>query len=510
MRLKTYCVLTVLLVALSCKKDDPTQPVVPTTPQVRIVSPENNGLVAGVVTVLIEATDDKGVARVEAYVDSQLDTTLSVPPYRYLWDTRSYPDSSRHTIFAKAYDTDNNVTGSEVVTNTVLRFPAPSNLTATSLGSHEVRLSWLDNSTLESQFVLERAVNGGQYATIATLPANEVTYTNTSLDTNETFSYRVKAEARYNSSGYSNTISIRYFLHYENIRTLTGHADGVTSVAFSPNGNTIASGSYDYSIKLWHVNSGTLLRTLIGHTGGVSSVAFSPDGNTIASSGDSIRLWRVSDGTLLRTLTGNVYGVSSVAFSPDGNMIASGSADRTVKLWRISDGTLLRTLTGHSDAVRSVAFSPDGNTIASGSQDESIKLWRVGDGALLRTLTGHTYIVWSVAFCPDGNTIASGDNNSIKLWRVSDGTLLRTLTGQTIVRSVAFSPDGNTIASGSGDNSIKLWRTSDGALLGTLTGHTSTVGSVAFSPDGSTIASGSGDRTAKLWQSTGGIWQIVP
>jgi uncharacterized repeat protein (TIGR01451 family) len=287
-----------------------------------------------------------------------------------------------------------------------------------------------------------------------------------------------------------------------------GHADWVTSVAFSPDGSLIASGSGDYTIKLWRVSDGALVRTLTGHTDWVTSVAFSPDGSLIASgSGDyTIKLWRVSDGALVRTLTGHADWVTSVAFSPDGSLIASGSGDYTIKLWRVSDGALVATLTGHTGWVTSVAFSPDGSLLASGSEDYTIKLWRVSDGALVRTLTGHTNDVTSVAFSPDGSLLASGSEDyTIKLWRVSDGALVRTLTGHTNdVTSVAFSPDGSLLASGSEDYTIKLWRVSDGALVDTLTGHMGTVTSVAFSPDGSLIASGSEDYTIKLWRVSDG------
>ena len=174
------------------------------------------------------------------------------------------------------------------------------------------------------------------------------------------------------------SVSSNVFIRFvSELRTLTGHGSYVRSVAFSPDGKTLASGSDDKTIKLWRVRDGRLMKTLTGHGSLVLSVAFSPDGKTLVSGSDDIKLWRVSDGKLMKTLTGHVDWVSSVAFSPDGKTLASGSDDKTIKLWRVSDGRLIKTFTGHGNYVLSVAFSPDGKTLASGSDDNTIKLWGV-------------------------------------------------------------------------------------------------------------------------------------
>ncbi|MBS0017827.1 MAG: GUN4 domain-containing protein [Arthrospira sp. SH-MAG29] len=288
-------------------------------------------------------------------------------------------------------------------------------------------------------------------------------------------------------------------------KTLMGHSNSVYSVAFSPDNQTLASGSSDKTIKLWDVTTGKLRETLTGHSDWVSSVAFSRDGQTLCSgSGDNtIKLWDVTTGKLRETLTGHPDWVRSVAFSRDGQTLASGSFDKTIKLWDVRTGKVRHTLTGHSDRVYSVAFSRDGQTLASGSSDKTIKLWEVKTGKLRHTLTGHSDWVRSVAFSRDGKTLASASfDKTVKRWDVRTGQLRHTLTGHSgWVWSVAFSRDGQTLASGSLDNTIKLWDVRTGKLRHTLTGHSDPVNSVAFSQDGQTLASGSGDNTIKLWWS---------
>ncbi|TRT87838.1 MAG: protein kinase [Microcystis aeruginosa Ma_OC_H_19870700_S124] len=289
-------------------------------------------------------------------------------------------------------------------------------------------------------------------------------------------------------------------------KTLTGHSDEVFSVAYSPDGRYLASGSIDQTIKIWEVATGKELRTLTGHSGGVFLVVYSPDGRYLASgsSDKTIKIWEVATGKELHTLTvySDLYG-ADVVYSPDGRYLASRSDDKTIKIWEVATGKELRTLTGHSGPVLSVVYSPDGRYLASGGglRDNTIKIWQVATGKVLRTLTGHSDWVLSVVYSPDGRYLASGSRQTIKIWEVATGKQLHTLTGHSnVVWSVVYSPDGRYLASRSGDKTIKIWEVATGKQLRTLTGHSEGVLSVVYSPDGRYLASGSGDNTIKIWR----------
>jgi WD40 repeat protein len=216
----------------------------------------------------------------------------------------------------------------------------------------------------------------------------------------------------------------------ELLHTLTGHSGDIRSVTFSPDGTLLISGSGDDTLKLWYPETGECLHTIDVHSKGansftrspcaISSVAFHPHDQLLASSSDdkTIKLWNLHTLKPVNTLIGHTDEVTSIAISPDGTLLASGSLDHTINLWNLNSGELLCTLTGHHRGIHSVAISTDGNTLVSGSLDDTINLWSLKTRELLHTLAEHTRRVYDVAISADGNTlISSSGDRTIKIWR---------------------------------------------------------------------------------------------
>jgi len=295
--------------------------------------------------------------------------------------------------------------------------------------------------------------------------------------------------------------------------TLRRHSGTVLSVAFSPDGQQLLTGSNDKTASLWDAQTGQLLRTLEEHTEEVTSVAFSPDGKwmLIGSSDTTARLWNAQTGQPLHTLEGHTEEVTSVAFSPNSQQLLTGSKDKTARLWETKTGQLLRTLEKHTKEVTSVAFSPDGQQLLTGSNDKTASLWDTQTGQLLRTLEKHTEEVTSVAFSPDGQQLLTGSKDkTARLWNAQTSEQLHVLEGHTgWVMSVAFSPDGQHLLTSSSDHTARLWESQTGQLRRVLKGHTGGVWSVAFSPDGKWMLTGSFDETARLWQAQTGQLQYA-
>jgi WD40 repeat protein len=293
-------------------------------------------------------------------------------------------------------------------------------------------------------------------------------------------------------------------------RILYGHHDEVISVASSPDGQTLASGSADGTVCLWDMANLTAPVILGDHDGPVTAVAFSPQGQTLGSGSrdGTVRLWNLTNPAATPViLERHEASVLSLAFSPDGQRLASGSEDGTVRLWDLTDSTVAPViLPNHEANALSVAFSPDGQSLASGSDDGAVRLWDLADPADPVVLKGHEEQVNSVIFGPDEQSLVSGsDDGTVLLWNLTNlgadpVVLERGAFGAT---SLAFSPDKRALAIGSWDETVHLWNLVDRAADPVvLTGHDGRVTSVTFTPDGTSLVSGSVDGTIRLWHLT--------
>jgi WD40 repeat protein len=357
------------------------------------------------------------------------------------------------------------------------------------------------------------------------------------------------------------------------VQSFTGYAiggvtnTGVTSVAFSPDGQYLASGSKDQSVKVWRMSNGTLVSSRSDHTQQVNAVAFSPNGQWLASGSndDTAKLYRTSDWGLVQTFTGHTNDVLSVGFSRDSKRLATGSWDGTVRLWNLANASRPLSLM-HGSNLFCVAFSPDGKLLASGANDHGIKLWDPKRGVLVDTLLGHSAPVLTLAFTPDSQILASGSwspefaikvwgqspagptasnglnplnqllftvtnhsssineliftpsgklisgaDTTARFWEGLNGRFLRMINAATSVTAMAVSPDGQLIALPGANHAVKIYHTVDGTLVQTLVGHTQDITGLAFSHDGTLLASGAffdgNNDVIKLWNVSN--WTLV-
>ena len=303
---------------------------------------------------------------------------------------------------------------------------------------------------------------------------------------------------------------------------LTEHMEVIPGLAFSPDGSTLASTAYawDASIDLWDVATGRRSATLTGASRD-RVLAYSPDGRTLAQGvfRGEVRLLDAATGAVIgrlgpmRTIQSpdHVTDVTSLAFSPDGGTLAAGTDEDVIYLWDLESKTRIRSLLGDVDRisfgpdghrtipVTSLLFSPDGRTLAAGSSQGRVRLWDLAEGtSTAAPASGHEHGVQALSFSPDGATLASGSSNRVNLWDVERGATIRMLR-QDWADGVDLSPDGTLFAAGYQDGRISLWEVTRGDPLATLEGHAHIVSRVVFSPDGRVLASSSQDGTILLW-----------
>ena len=293
--------------------------------------------------------------------------------------------------------------------------------------------------------------------------------------------------------------------------TIAAHSDRICALAFSPNGQWLASAGGDRQIRLWQWATASLQAAWDGHDGRITALLFSPDGDSLisASSDRTVRVWPITGGPARHCLKHHQDWVSAIALSPDGQTLASSGDDGRLVLWNWRSGELLHSWRAHSRPIPALAWSHDGQVLIGGCSDGLIGFWDARSGDRLHSLQQHLGRICALQATPDGQwLISAGEDKTIKLWPLQAGQpsndkpqrIFRDST--EAVFALAIAPHTGLLIAGGEDHKVYSWNLADQELLQVMKGHDWWVNAVAIAPDGLTLASGSGDHTIQIWQPT--------
>jgi WD40 repeat protein len=278
--------------------------------------------------------------------------------------------------------------------------------------------------------------------------------------------------------------------------------DGILSLAYSPDGRYLASGSRNDVVRLWDATSGQLVRTFKEHW--VWALAFSPDGKHLATGGANklVRLWEVESGKEVHQMRGHKATIKSLAFSKDSGALVSGSDDHSVRLWKVSDGSQVAVYQGHTFGVNAVAIAPDMKSLASVSTDRTIRLWNGKPKPVMHAPSA----IQAISYLPDRKTlITGGDDGFIRVWDINTAMQTREWKGHsTTITHLSLSADGKTLVTAGADKMLRVWDVVQGTELRTMERRLGDCDALAMTPDGKFVAAGGFNNTIQRWDATSG------
>jgi WD40 repeat protein/tetratricopeptide (TPR) repeat protein len=297
----------------------------------------------------------------------------------------------------------------------------------------------------------------------------------------------------------ANLAAWRYHLH--GLRRVLPHPAGVSALAWSPDGRTLATACWDRTTRLWDVASGKPRGKPVKHDEWITGLTFSPDGKTLLTVGYAkAGAWEVETGRRVAELDHKPSILTSAAFAPDGHTILTGSTDGKARLWDISGQRLGEPLP-HPGWIEAVGFAPDGRFFATGGKDGRILVWEATSRRPVASRE-HPGGLTALTLGADGRLLSGGEDRTARLWDLSGRRAEPlTLAHQALVKAVALSPDGSLALTGSLDGSARVWDAATGKAVGQPLAHPGEVLAVAFSPDARAVATGQGRERgdARVW-----------
>ncbi|HEY9879594.1 MAG TPA: serine/threonine-protein kinase [Leptolyngbyaceae cyanobacterium] len=298
------------------------------------------------------------------------------------------------------------------------------------------------------------------------------------------------------------------------VRTINQPGGVVNSLAVSPNGRAIATGSTDHTVRLWDLSNGELVHTFTkrwgvfgsGHQDKVVAVTFSPDGGVLysASRDGVIKGWDLATYEAPFDLNNSSWETAALSLTPDGETLITAGGEGKIQLWDIPSCQLRATLIHHQDWVSSLALSPDGQMLISGSWDCTLRSWHLPTGRLLNTLTAPVNRITAVTCHPKSRHIYSGDSKgNIQIWQLEKTLSVSLLSQhQAAVTAIAISPNGRWLSTGSADSDLQIWDLKSQSQLDPLN-HSWGIQATVFAPNSPTLISSSADETIRVWQWVG-------